>query len=283
MKKIAISVQFGWLRIVILGLILFVLGAVVGVAVSFPNNLLEQRLIALAEQQGQISIEKGRVQLGFINLNGTNLEIRTRQDAMPPIEVEHVTISPLWGSLFSGNPGAHVEARLFSGQLQADLFRDGLVDASARDLRLDLPLQNAWNLNFLGQVQNASFNSVVPLTNASESQLQLVLGQASIRESGKNEDMLDLGRVDIKATGKGQSFRITTLTAENGDFTVSGRGNLRLGNSPATSAISLRLDIRPAAEADQGLVELLKLAAKENAEGNYELRISGNLASPSFR
>jgi len=283
MKKISVSAQFGWLKIVILGMILFIIGTLIGIAVSFPENLLAQRLIAMVEQQGRISIDKGQIHLGFINLNGKDLQISTHQKSFPPILIDKVTIAPLWGSLLSGNPGAQINADLLSGRLQADLFKDGLVDAAARDLHLDIPLQNGWNLTFLGQLQSATFNSVVPLTNASESQLQLVLSQASIRESGKDKDMLNLGKIDLQAAGKGRAFRITTLTAEGGDFAVSGRGNLRLGNSPATSAISLRLELRPTAEADQGLVELLKLAAKENANGLYELRISGNLASPSFR
>lgn len=283
MKKSFISVQFSWIKLVVLGMILFIIGAIIGVVLSFPDNILEQRLIAMAEQQGHVTIEKGQIHLGFINLNGNDLQIKTQQNSIPPIQIDKVTIAPLWKTLVSGNPGMHVNASLFSGQLQADLFKDGLVDASAQDLQLDIPLQNGWNLTFLGRLQSAAISSVIPLTNASQSQLQLVLSQSSIRESGKDKDMVNLGKVDIKATGKGQAFRITTLTAEGGDFAVSGRGNLRLGNSPATSAISLRLELRPAPEADQGLVELLKLAAKENDDGLYELRISGNLASPSFR
>lgn len=281
MKKIGISFQLRWLKILSFSIILFLVGLGIGISASFPAGILEKRLIHLIEQEGQVSIAEGNLGFGFVHLDGHNLLIQPQDGNITPLRVDQATVSPLWGTLFSNNPGVHVDAQLFAGNLNADLFKDGHIKATAKNLMLEFPLQNGWSLNLTGQLVSADLESLIPLSKASESHLNLVLNQVSLREEGKEKNMLSLGTIDLEAKGKGQAFRITKLAATDGDFEISGRGNLRLGNSPSNSTISLRVSISPTETADPGLVELLKLAAKEKGNGQYELRVSGNLSHPS--
>ena len=283
MKRFSLSFRLRWLKIFFASLVLFIIGAGIGVAVSFPSGILEQRLLTLIEQQGQISISEGTFGFGFINLTARNVLVDGKPDKnIPPIRIERAKLSPLWGSLFSDNPGVHLDSRLMSGAVVADLFENGQVIANAQHLMLDFPIQNGWSLTLTGLLENADLDSAMPLTNASQSELNLTLNKVSLREEGKDKAMLTLGDIALKAKGKGQAFRITELTAKNGDFELEGRGNLRLGSSPRNSTVSLRVTIKPTESADSGLVELLKLATKEKANGEFEVRISGNLANPSI-
>ncbi len=283
MKRNSLSLQMRWLKMLIVSVVLFFVGACIGIALSFPTGILEQRLINSIEQQSQVAISQGSFSFGFVNLTAKDVVIDGQPDKnIPPLRIDKAKISPLWGSLLSDNRGFHVDSQLMSGTLVADVFENGQVTATAKGLIIEIPIRNGWNLNLTGQIEQADFDSLIPLREDSQSALNLILNNVSVREEGKDDAMLTLGHIELKTKGKGQAFRITELTAKDGDFNLEGRGNLRLGSSPRNSTVSLRVTIKPTASADSGLVELLKLAAKEKADGEFEVRVSGNLASPSI-
>ena len=284
MKKISLLFPIRWLKILITSLVLFFIGLGLGIAISFPSGILQQRLVHIIEQQGQISMTEGSFGFGFINLTAKGVVIAEQPDKnIPSFRIDTAKVSPLWGSLLSENPGIHIDGSLMSGNLVADILKNGQISASAHNLLLEFPVQNGWNLTLSGQLQQADLESLIPLTNASQSELDATLKNVSLREEGKEKAMLNLGNIDFKAKGRGQAFRITQLSAQGGDFEVTGRGNLRLGTTPRNSTASLRVTIKPTGSADPGMVELLKLAAKETPNGEFQLRISGNLANPTVR
>jgi len=281
MKKLGSPIKFHWLKLFSIGLILFIFGLLIGLAVSFPSGILEKRLAREIEKQGQVAIDDGSISLGLLKVKGTGVVVRSQKNLWPPVEISSFDLTPLWLSLFSGNPGLHLDSRLLDGQLRADLYRNGSLQASADGLKLDFPLQNGWNMKVSGVLLAAQVEGTVPLDQTSPSRIDLTLNNVNVAENGKTTAMLKLGTITLKANGRGQNFRIDTLSATGGDFAVSGRGNLRVGSSPAKSMLSLRLEIDPQPGVDPALVELLKLAAHERSGGGYELRVSGNMARPT--
>ncbi len=284
MNKLSLLFKFHWLKTLLLSLIIFTLGLSIGIVLSLPSEMLEQRLIRFVEQQGQISITEGSFALGVISLTANNILIAEQpENKIPAIRIDKATITPKWGSLLSSNPTVHLNSKLMSGSLIADVAKDGQVKATAKNLLLEVPLQNGWDMIVTGQVQQADLNSLFPLSKTSRTDLNVTLNNVSLREAGKDKAMINMGEIKLQAKGKGQAFRVSQLSVQNGDFDLSGQGNIRLGSTPQKSSISMRMTLKPNPSADPGLVELLKLAIKENSKGEFPLTISGNLANPKVR
>ncbi len=264
--------------------LLFLLGLLLGLAFSFPTTALENRLLAAVEANGQIHIETDDLSFSpLLTLQGGPTLISSQASDAPPVPVDTFKLTPKWASLFTTNPGILLTAQLLGGHLQTDLYRDGTCDLRADNLTLDLPLQGAMKLRLSGRLQQATMQSQLPLQKSSESALQLTLADAKLTGLGGAQSDLTLGTIRFQAIGTGHSFKITTLTAEEGDFSLNGRGSFLVGRDLPSSRINLRADLRPTPQADPGLVSLLELAARKKPGGVLELRLSGYLSNPSLK
>jgi len=267
------------------GLLLFLLGLLLGLALSFPSAALKNKLLTAVEANGQVRIEAGQLSLSpLLTLTGSNARIVSLTVPAPPLRIDSFRVAPEWMSLLSATPGAKLQARLLGGQLQANLHRNGACDLNADNLALDLPLLQGSGMRLTGLLLQASGqSSQLPLQKSSESELQLVFSNVQLAGLPGLSQPLQLGTISLQTSGRGLAFKITTLTAEGGDFQLSGRGSLLLGRDLPSSRINLRAEIRPTPQADPGLVSLLELAARQGADGALELNLSGRLAKPSLK
>lgn len=266
------------------GLLLFFAGLLLGLMFSFPNASLEKRLLQEVENRGQVKIETvGLAFSPFIKLHGKQTVVRPENPAWPPVSIDSFDMSPLWLSLFSGNPGVRWDGRLLNGRLLADLYRDGSLDVVADNLLLDLPLMNNSELRLSGRVQKGEMQSAMPLSKTTESSLQLVL--EDIRLAGLSSEARDvmLGTLVLEATGRGNSFQVTRMESSGGDFALDGNGTFLMGRNLASSRLNLRAVIRPGPNADPNLVSLLDLAAPRRPDGSHQLQLNGTLMNPTLR
>jgi type II secretion system protein N len=254
--------------------LLFLVGLLVGLTLTFPSSVVERRLIALVEQQAQVSIEEGSLKVGFFRIYGADLLIRPRAAEWFPLEIDKLEVTPSWLSLLSPNPALHLEAQMWAGSLQGDLHRDGTLAATAKNLTLDLPLRQAGQMSLAGTLILAEVETQLPLQKNSQSRFGLTL------ESGRLnvlEQEVPFGTLVLKATGQGEAFRVPTLVANGGDYAVSGGGNVLVKQQINDSRLNLRVEIRPQPQADPALTELLGLVSSKRSDGSYQLRIRGTL------
>ena len=266
-------------------LLLFLFGLFLGLALAFPSAALKSKLLATVEANAQVWIETGQLSLSpLLTLTGSDARISSQTLPTPPLQVDSFRITPKWTSLLTATPGATLHARLLGGQLQANIHHNGACDLNADHLALDLPLQKGSDMRLTGQLlQVNGQSSLLPLQKRSESSLLLVLADAQLAGLPGLQQPLQLGTLRFEANGKGYAFKISSFSAEGGDFNLSGRGSFLLGRDLPSSRINLRAKIRPTPQADPGLVSLLELAARKGADGSMELQLSGSLANPSLK
>lgn len=266
------------------GLLLFFAGLLLGLIFSFPNASLEKRILQEVENRGQVQIET--VGLSFsplIKLHGKLTVVRPENPAWPPVSIDSFNMSPLWLSLFSGNPGARWDGRLLNGRLLADLYRDGTLDVVADNLVLDLPLMDNSELRLFGRVRKGEIQSAVPLRKTTESSLELILEDVRLAGLSSGSRDVTLGTIVLEATGRGNSFQVTRMESSGGDFALDGNGTFLMGRNLASSRLNLRAVIRPRPNADPNLVSLLDLAAPQRPDGSHQLQLTGTLMNPTLR
>ena len=107
---------------VITGYALVALAAfVLGAFLFFPAALLKERLSYEVARRSAVRLTIGELSLrlpGRLEANDLTLSAPQLQ---PELRIEHARVAPLWLSLFGGNPGLDVEARLLGGRVQATL------------------------------------------------------------------------------------------------------------------------------------------------------------------
>jgi type II secretion system protein N len=199
------------------------------------------------------------------------------------VNIDSFDLSPLWLSLLSANQGVRWDGRLLNGQVLADIYRDGTFNVDADNLMLDFPLQEGSSLHLSGHLNQGQMQSTLPLGKTTASNLQLVLDKVQLVGLDGLHKELTLGTIALQATGRGHSFKITSLEASGGDFALSGRGNFLLGRNLLSSRLNFRIEIRPTQNADPTLVSLLELAARKKADGSHELHLGGTLSKPTLK
>lgn len=271
-------------KIWLAGLLLFIFGLLLGLIFSFPTATLEKRLLQEVEARAQVKIETGGLALSpLFKLHGKHVVVRPESPVWPPVRIDSFDLSPLWLSLLSANPGARWDGRLLNGQIMVDVYRNGSLNVGADNLMLDLPLQEGSNLRLSGHLTQGQMQSTLPLGKTTKSNLQLVLDKMQLVGLDGLQKNLAMGTVVLQATGRGHSFKITSLEASGGDFALSGRGNFLLGRNLLSSRLNFRIEIRPTQNADPTLVSLLELAARKKADGSHELHLGGTLSKPTLK
>ena len=269
--------------ILLVGLGLLLLGGITGLLIALPTDALTNRLIQEIETRTQTEIDiSGGLQLALpLTLRGAETMVQPLNLAQfPPVRIDHFQIRPLWSALLTLNPGVSADVRLMNGKVNAAYRADGSLNLSADDLLLDLPIEQGFSLQLLGRLLQGRLETVVPLGRETASRLTLTLDQVRLLGLTGQENGLRLGTIVLELNGTGNSFRVVELRAREGDFTLTGTGQILLGDSPAASRLNLRLTIRPEAGADPTLTDLLRMTARESSAGAYQLRLGGSLARP---
>ncbi|MCK5069180.1 MAG: type II secretion system protein GspN [Desulfocapsa sp.] len=281
--KHTISRLFNKSKIILVALILFIFGLVAGIFFSFPEMKVKQKIISAIETQGHVIVDQGEITMGFLTIKGSDFLIRPENPLWPTISIDSFSITPQWLTLLSKNPGVRLDMQLFGGKLWADIFRDGTLIAAASQLNLGLLLPKEQAIKVSGQLEKMTLASVVPLGKTSESLVTLTLKSVNVTGNSDLPLSLNLGDVAINGTGRGRSFKIMTLRADKGDLQINGNGSLLLGRDLASTQVNMKIEMRPEAQIDPMLVDLLTLGSRQTPNGGYELKLSGTLSKLLFR
>ena len=268
------------------GTVLLLLGVLIGIHLFFPAETLRKRIIQEVGRRTQARLEIAEVSLYPLLTVAAN-RISVDIVGLPePLEIEQLTIAPLWSTLLSGDPGVQLQGSAMNGSITADLQRGGSITAEAAGLRFALPVQRPLPFTIAGTLSDASLASSMQLTEATKTLLSLRL--SSVRVLGLELFQADttgfsLGEVTLELDGEGRAMRIKTLNAKGGDLDILGHGTLLVGKTSATSHIKLELQVQPGPTADPGIASLLQLAGKPGPDGRYPLQLTGTLAKPFLK
>ncbi|PLX49156.1 MAG: type II secretion system protein GspN [Desulfobulbaceae bacterium] len=266
----------------LIGLLFFSAGLLIGLALSFPGAALEKRLLAEAENRGRVKISARHLELWPPHrMRGTDLTIQPTTGNWPPIRLNSLEITPAWLSLLSLNPTLRCRVEAMHGELLAEFRRDGSMSMTASNLSLDLPVRADSQLRLSGRLVQARGHGSLPLRRDTGSELALHLSNVTLRGMEGRQQDIALGDISVHITGTGTTFAMDSLAAEGGQFAVKGNGRLLLNQQHApASRFSLQARIVPADTTDPLLVGLLELVARPTAAGHHELKLGGTLAHP---
>lgn len=259
-----------------------------GFVLFFPLDQLarqaEQRVASEGDLQLQISdpgwgIPPG-LTAGKLSLSGGGLPEQA-------LELTNPRLTPLWGSLFSGNPGGRLIGQFFGGELTVAARRQGQLELSLTGARLDQqPVSPQLSILLSGNNGELQLDGTLPTANGGQGTLELSLEQielSGMRALGSNTDTLAAGTLQIEAELNGTALTFKTLQLNGGDLELTGRGSLLLGARPQLSRINLSLVLKPGPDLDPQLRDLLTLLSAPESDGSIQFRLLGSLASPQLR
>lgn len=276
--KHTISGLFNKFKLVLVALVLFISGLAAGIFFSFPELKVKQQIISAIETQAHVVVDQGEITMGFLAIEGSGFLLRPENPLWPTIPIDSFSLAPQWLTLLSGNPGVRLNVQLFGGKLRAEVFRDGSLSAAASQLNLGLLPSKEQAIKLSGQLEKMTLTSVVPLGKTSESHVAVTLRGVNATGNSNVPVSLNLGDVAINGAGRGRSFKIMTLSADKGDLQVNGSGSFLLGRDLASTQVNMKIEMRPEAQIDPMLVDLLTLGSRQMANGGYELKLSGALS-----
>jgi len=257
-----------------------------GCYLFFPTESLRERLVYEVSRNSSARLEIENLSLRFPPaLLARNLTLSL--PGLPQaLAFDQARVAPNWLTLFGGNPGIAVEARLLGGALEADLRRNGNFVGRGQGLSLQLPLAPGSALALGGTVRELNASGSFPTKAATANRITLTVEKlrlSGVRAIGSAADELPLGTLTLVADGQGNSLRIEKLLTRGGALEAEGSGNLLLAASPAQSRLNLALTLKPSSGLDPSLRELLGAFAKPAADGSLTLRLSGSLAAPKLQ
>lgn len=215
-----------------------------------------------------------------ISLTGSGLQEQT-------FEITRPHLTPLWGSLFNGNPGGRLTGQFFAGELAVAARRQGELELSLIGARLERqPLSPQLSILLSGNNGNLQLNGTLPTASGGQGTLELSLEQielSGMRALGSNSDILAAGNLRIEADLNGTALTFKTLQLSDGDLELTGRGSVLLGATPQASRLNLSLVLKPGADLDPQLRDLLTLLSAPEPDGSIQFRLLGSLVSPQLR
>jgi type II secretion system protein N len=201
------------------------------------------------------------------------------------IDVSSLSLRPAWRTLAGTNPGFNFLTRFQGGVLEGSALKSGALEARANRVAFDESLMPGSAIRISGNLERGEFSGETPIHAETETRLNLVLrqvlltGMEGLGVSGGNTS---LGTITLNVAGKGNAMRIESLSAEGGALEATGSGSLILAQPTERSRINLTLTLRPGADLDPNLRDLLTLFAQPTGDGNFRLRLTGTLAAPIF-
>jgi type II secretion system protein N len=267
----------------LLGTALFGVAFLLGFLLGFPTAAARQKIVnAFREYQATAEMQSLRL-TPLLSLEGKNLTIRLDDARLPPLAVERFSLRPLWGTLFSAQPGLKIDAELLQGELQAEVQRGGAgLQIQAQGLRFTLPIENG-KASLSGTLSSGHLQRTAGDRKPGESSLSLVFSELSAQSpllATTANRPLALGQVTFETRGRGQSYSISRLESNGGDLSLTGTGNVLLGHTAASSRLNIALKLRPTAAFPSELKGLLDLMATPAGDGTYSVQVGGTLAEP---
>jgi type II secretion system protein N len=265
---------------------LFLLAFFVGIHLFFPTETLKQRLSFEAAMQTGAEVRIESVALSpvlTLAASGVNL---TTKDLPWRFEIDDLRVTPRWLTLFSGDPGAQIQALMMNGTLTLNFRKSGAFTAQAAGLSFDLPVSAPLTCRVAGTLGAADLTSKTRLDADTQTHLSLRLSEVRIlglELSGGGGTDLEIGEITLRADGQGRSMQINSLAAKGGDFDLDGEGTLMVGHTADSSRLRLTLTIRPGPNLDSSISSLLELAGEPDSDGRYTLQVTGSLSRPLLK
>ncbi len=272
------------LKFYLLGLGLMLLSFLVSLYLFFPASALKERIEQDFSQRTTGSLNIGQLSLLFPpGLRAQQVRVNTGLPERPTVDIAAATLQPLWLSLLGSNPGVAFQASLLGGNISGRARRNGALEAQVRQLAFAEHLTAGSDMELAGTLGEGTFTGIIPPPAGSESQFALTFDSLQLKgldSLGVADGNLNLGRISLKGSGRGNTFRIEQLEATGGEMQASGSGSVLLNQPLQRSRLNLNLVLRPGANFDRNLRDLLDLFAKAGSDGAYHLRLTGTLSQP---
>ena len=258
----------------------------VGLALSFPEEILRQRLQYELERNlpARISINQAGFAFPF-GLDAKNVKVRFLEPGLPELTLDTVNLSPHIGSLI-GRPGASFTASIGPGQLSGSITSNGAFAGEVDTLNFDEAIQGFDQLRLSGQLQSVRLNSHLQPAPDKRSEMNLqALGLkiSGTRSVGLPVDQVNLGRLDLQIDGTGNTFTLNQAGLTTGDLLATASGQVIIGRTIATTRLNLEVQLQPAASLAPEISSLLELVGSPGRDGGRKLSLRGTLARPVVR
>ena len=274
------------IKVTLIGLALLLVSFFISFYLFFPANALRGRIEkeVAARTPAELTIEQMAL-LFPPGLEGSGITVKTGNPQLKSVAVSDLVVKPLWTTLFSGNPGLALQARLFGGTLEGTVRHDGAIAAQLNRISFNEPLLAKSGIELAGVLRQGSYSGALPLRAQTATHLNLSLHNVrltGLKAFGIAGGKLDLGTISLVGEGRGNSFRIETFKATGGNLEITGGGTVLVVTPLDRSRLNLNVVLRPGRNLDKNLTGLLNLVTKPARDGAYHLRIAGSLARPAI-
>lgn len=285
------------IRSIILQIVAYILYAVVAFAVflyvTFPYDLLQQRLVEWVSQAG-VQLTMAPLRPTFspgVRTRDVRLVVDQLNSTTALVHLQTLRVRPEWLALLSRKMQAHFVAELYSGRVEGEVHYTHLEGAPLWDMKArfadvdvaQYPFVRKDDKAFIrgrlsgeaivtltsdGQLQDGTFNlRVQPMTLAGAPGWQLQL---------QHEIACDILQGELKTTLK-QGGNVA-LTCQGKDLAIDARGTVGWKSPLPESQLSLRWQIH-SEEAYKSELDLLAALARKRLDRRGELtfRLQGPL------
>ncbi len=249
----------------------------------FPAKALQERIEQEFAVQTGADLRIGTLSLLFPAGVQAERLVVTGIPARDRLDVASLALTPAWRTLTGSDPGVHFSSRFQGGVVQGSALKSGALQARASRIAFDESLMPGSALRISGTLEEGSYSGRAQVRPDTETRLNLVLQRVALtglEGLGASQQSASLGTITLGVTGRGNALRIETLTAEGGALEASGSGSIVLANPTERSRINLTLTLRPGADFDPNLRDLLTLFAQPAGDGSLRLRLTGTLGAP---
>ncbi len=293
MKRVSFSF-FSWRnfagnrRLFLLCLLLFVISACLSFGIFFPADVLQKRLLQDVSRETGLRLYGRNAEIVFPPGFRMDLTVFHGIPELVDVEFDGLQISPVWSSLFSGNPAINLSGEISGGDIDLDAGQDGHVNLNLKGVmlgplqRTDLPYHIDGKLSGHLDCQNVSAD----MTGRGVFSFYLENTQVS----GPALTMLGLPKTisagELHLTGKFDQRRVSLeqVLLVGGDLEMSGGGNILVGETAEQTRLNLNIRLHPTATTPDNFREFLKMTGlRPTVDGSYLLRIGGTLAKPLIR
>lgn len=275
----------GRLLFVLAAVSILLLAFVITFIVCFPVQPLRARLERMAWRDGGQKVTIGGLSFAApLGLRFTRIGWQPPDPKWPMITVASAHLSPLWTTLFTGDPGVALQAGLSSGTLRGRLTKDGNFEATLAGIVLRPLLPTGFAHLSGGIVSGRIQGTQMLLPGSRRVTFELAIKHLSVggfKSLGASRDRLSLGRMSLSGELRGNTLDIKDVSSSNGDLRLKGKAVVLLGNSLAQCRVTANIKLTPGPGLDLTLRGLLPLTgAKPDRQGAYRFRIGGSLARP---
>ncbi len=274
-------------RLFLLCLFLFVVSSLGSFWIFFPADIVQRRLLQTISQQTGVDLRGDNASvllpLGF----ELNLLVFPQQQGVADLKLRKLRITPVWSSLFSSDPKAHLEGELASGRFNAQGSQTGDFALQLENVDI-LTLQEPQLAYRLAGILSGNFQAedMANHLNSGRGAFAFTLREGAILGLEKIGLPRRLGIGTLRLTGKfdQRRFSLEKVMVSGGALELSGGGNILLSDTPEKTRLNLNVRFQPTAATPDSLRELLKLTdIKPTTDGSYLVRIGGTLAKPVIR